>query len=45
MLGTKAETFIVTNNEFYYKPKYKVLICKRCKQAVKGVRDTFRRCL
>ena len=38
MLKTKAETLITTNNEFNYKLKYKVLICKRCKQAVRGLK-------
>ena len=37
MLGTEAETPIATNDEFYYELEYKVLICKRCKQAVRGL--------
>ena len=37
MLGTEAETPLATDDEFNYEPKYKVLICKRCKQAVRGL--------
>jgi hypothetical protein len=37
LLGTEAETPIATDDEFYYEPEYKVLICKRCKQAVRGL--------
>jgi hypothetical protein len=36
-LGTKAATQFATTDDFYYKAKYKVLICKKHKQAVKGL--------
>jgi hypothetical protein len=36
-LGTKAATWVATIDDFYYKAEYKVLICKKHKQAVKGL--------
>jgi hypothetical protein len=37
ILETETATQIVTTNDFYYEAEYKVLICKKHKQAVKGL--------
>ena len=36
-LGTEAATLVVTTDNFYYDPDYKVLICKKCKHAIRGL--------
>ena len=38
MLMSKAATLISSgDNNFQYNPEYKVLICKKCKHAVRGL--------
>jgi hypothetical protein len=45
-LGTEAATRVATTDDFYYKAKYKVLICKTHKQALRGLdthlKDAYR---
>ncbi len=37
ILGTEAATQVATTDDFYYEPKYKLLICKKHKRAVQSL--------
>jgi hypothetical protein len=39
MLMFKAETLVSSSDDdFQYNPEYKILICKKCKHAIKGLK-------